>query len=351
MTLVMWLLSRRFGALSDRIGPRLLMGARADRRGDRPDLDGPAERRRELLDRPAARRARVRPRPVGDGRAAHQHGARVGAAAQRGRGERGQQPDRARGGAAGDRRRRRGRGRRVRARSRASGTSTRCPAGRPRSSTRRWRPTAPASASAAGWSSSAGWSRSSASSTRRGRAGSRAGAASRHRPSPSASPGDPSATSPACPGACAHSRLTWRAAAWVTASRSRCTGGSLLRAYQWVAYAALVTLVLIVLSGAGVRLTGSGLGCPSWPDCEGTFLPELPRTCGSSTATGCSRRSSGSRASPPACWPSGCGRGGATCCGPRRCSRAAWSPRACSAGSPSRCTSRGRWSSPTTCSR
>jgi heme a synthase len=48
-----------------------------------------------------------------------------------------------------------------------------------------------------------------------------------------------------------------------------------LRAYTWVAYAALTTLVLIVLSGAGVRLTGSGLGCPSWPDCKGTFVPEL----------------------------------------------------------------------------
>jgi heme a synthase len=24
-----------------------------------------------------------------------------------------------------------------------------------------------------------------------------------------------------------------------------------------------------------VRLTGSGLGCPSWPDCSGTFVPEL----------------------------------------------------------------------------
>jgi heme a synthase len=48
-----------------------------------------------------------------------------------------------------------------------------------------------------------------------------------------------------------------------------------LRAYRWVAYAALATLVLIVFSGAGVRLTGSGLGCPSWPDCEGTFVPEL----------------------------------------------------------------------------
>ena len=48
-----------------------------------------------------------------------------------------------------------------------------------------------------------------------------------------------------------------------------------LRTYTYVAYAALTTLVLIVLSGAGVRLTGSGLGCPSWPDCQGTFLPEL----------------------------------------------------------------------------
>jgi cytochrome c oxidase assembly protein subunit 15 len=48
-----------------------------------------------------------------------------------------------------------------------------------------------------------------------------------------------------------------------------------LRAYRWVAYAGLATLVLIVFSGAGVRLTGSGLGCPSWPDCSGTFVPEL----------------------------------------------------------------------------
>jgi cytochrome c oxidase assembly protein subunit 15 len=47
------------------------------------------------------------------------------------------------------------------------------------------------------------------------------------------------------------------------------------RTYWWIAHAALLTLVLIVLSGAGVRLTGSGLGCPSWPDCSGTFLPEL----------------------------------------------------------------------------
>jgi cytochrome c oxidase assembly protein subunit 15 len=35
--------------------------------------------------------------------------------------------------------------------------------------------------------------------------------------------------------------------------------------YVWIAYAALTALTLIVLSGAAVRLTGSGLGCPTWP--------------------------------------------------------------------------------------
>jgi cytochrome c oxidase assembly protein subunit 15 len=39
--------------------------------------------------------------------------------------------------------------------------------------------------------------------------------------------------------------------------------------------AALALLLLIVPSGALVRLTASGLGCPEWPQCEGSALPPL----------------------------------------------------------------------------
>ncbi len=43
--------------------------------------------------------------------------------------------------------------------------------------------------------------------------------------------------------------------------------------FEWFAYAALAALFLIVVSGATVRLTGSGLGCENWPSCGETFLP------------------------------------------------------------------------------
>lgn len=48
-----------------------------------------------------------------------------------------------------------------------------------------------------------------------------------------------------------------------------------LKLYVW---ASLVSQILIVVTGGAVRLTGSGLGCPTWPQCEEgsyTTVPEL----------------------------------------------------------------------------
>jgi cytochrome c oxidase assembly protein subunit 15 len=42
------------------------------------------------------------------------------------------------------------------------------------------------------------------------------------------------------------------------------------RALRWSTTAALLVSVLIVLTGGVVRVTGSGLGCPTWPTCDGT---------------------------------------------------------------------------------
>ena len=46
-----------------------------------------------------------------------------------------------------------------------------------------------------------------------------------------------------------------------------------LRLYVWLS---LVTQILIVVTGGAVRLTGSGLGCPTWPTCTEESLTTTP---------------------------------------------------------------------------
>ncbi len=66
--------------------------------------------------------------------------------------------------------------------------------------------------------------------------------------------------------------MTWRTPlGWAA---SRWTLGD--RALRWGTTAALVTAVLIVLGGATVRVTGSGLGCPTWPTCTEDSLIATP---------------------------------------------------------------------------
>jgi cytochrome c oxidase assembly protein subunit 15 len=45
------------------------------------------------------------------------------------------------------------------------------------------------------------------------------------------------------------------------------------RALRWATTTALVVSILIVFTGGVVRVTGSGLGCPTWPSCDGASLP------------------------------------------------------------------------------
>lgn len=48
------------------------------------------------------------------------------------------------------------------------------------------------------------------------------------------------------------------------------------RTLRWATTAALVVSIFIVFSGGVVRVTGSGLGCPTWPACDPTSLTPTP---------------------------------------------------------------------------
>jgi cytochrome c oxidase assembly protein subunit 15 len=46
-----------------------------------------------------------------------------------------------------------------------------------------------------------------------------------------------------------------------------------MRVYAW---ASLVSQIALVVTGGLVRLTGSGLGCPTWPECEDGSITNVP---------------------------------------------------------------------------
>lgn len=48
------------------------------------------------------------------------------------------------------------------------------------------------------------------------------------------------------------------------------------RALVWSTTSALVVAIFIVLGGGVVRVTGSGLGCPTWPSCSADSLTAIP---------------------------------------------------------------------------
>jgi heme a synthase len=60
--------------------------------------------------------------------------------------------------------------------------------------------------------------------------------------------------------------LGWAASRWQLSPR----------ALRWATTAALIVSIVIVFTGGLVRVTGSGLGCPTWPTCDGTSIASTP---------------------------------------------------------------------------